>query len=117
MGLVVSVYKFPMGDCTNNGISKGVDSLCLVNVSGPSQPSADQPAAMLIRGALNTVKIVPAHGVVSDQKSPVWIADPRWCMMGGNFAHTSDSRFSEACSQLLGHRGHGAIAIHDRIEV
>jgi len=35
---------------------------------------------------------------------------------GGNFAASSDSRFSQACRELLGHHFYGAVAIHDRVE-
>ena len=37
-------------------------------------------------------------------------------MDGGNFAASSDSRFSQACRELLGHHFYGAVAIHDRVE-
>lgn len=47
--------------------------------------------------------------------------------MGGNFLHSTDSRFGELCRDLLQqgtpplsfggiHFGYGAVAIHDRIE-
>lgn len=35
--------------------------------------------------------------------------DERWCMAGGNFVYTSDSRFSETY-------GYGPVSVHDRIE-
>ena len=37
-------------------------------------------------------------------------------MMGGNYAATSDSRFSDKIEQMLGHHFYGAIPIHDRVE-
>ena len=42
--------------------------------------------------------------------------DGKWTMFGGNFAYTSDSRFSEAVSAIVGYRFYGAVPIHDRIE-
>lgn len=112
MGLNVSVYKFPLGDCTLNGISKGVLSLCLVNVDGPSSPAFDQPAAMLVKGNMpGLVKIVPAAKHGED-----WRPITGWCMMGGNYAATSDSRFHEAVRKITGGESYGAVPIHDRIE-
>ena len=114
MGLVVSVFKNPLGDCTNGGISSKVVDLCLVNVEGPNRPSAYQPAAMLVPGnGPGLVKIVPAVFVNLDQE---WRKDPRWCMMGGNYAATSDSRFHEAVRRITGGASYGAVPIHDRIE-
>jgi len=114
MGLNVLIYKFPLGDCTNNGISGGkAESLCLVNVDGPSEPSDKVPAAMLVKGNGNgLVKIVPAVYCEIGEYTP----DPRWCMMGGNYAATSDSRFHEAVEKITGRRSYGAVPIHDRIE-
>jgi hypothetical protein len=44
-----------------------------------------------------------------------WIEAPGWWMMGGNYAATSDSRFSDAIEAIGGTRGM-AVKIHDRIE-
>lgn len=38
MGLHVSVYRFPLGDCTLHGISSKASELYLVNVDGPFNP-------------------------------------------------------------------------------
>lgn len=114
MGLVVSVFANPLGDCTNNGISKGVKDLLLVNVEGPTgNHCLNLPKAMLVKGNRpGYVKIVPA--VCND--AGAWVADPRWCMMGGNYAATSDSRFHDAVSKITGNESYGAVPIHDRIE-
>lgn len=112
MGLMVSVFHNPLGDATNNGISKQVKTLCLVNVDGPFVPDAKTPAAMLVKGnARGTVKIVPAAKVGSE-----WKEASGWWMMGGNFASTSDSRFSTAVERITGYPFYGAVAIHDRAE-
>lgn len=114
MGLTVSVYKFPLGDCTNGGISGGaVKDLCLVNVEGPSKPQRDVPAALLVPGnGRGLVKIVPA-ALGGDGR---WAPVTGWTMMGGNYAATSDSRFHEAVQLITGHPSYGAVPIHDRIE-
>lgn len=114
MGLVVSVFHNPLGDCTNNGISSQDTELLLVNVDGPTNNQhMGYKKAMLVPGnGRGLVKIVPA----------VWCEigefnkDPRWCMMGGNYAATSDSRFHEAVRKITGAESYGAVPIHDRIE-
>ena len=103
MGLIVNVYKCGV-DCTNGGISSGVDALTLINVPGPFNPTPNAPAAMLAPGFFaGTLRIVPADA-------------PGRGMMGGNYAATSDSRFAQACRDLLGGEFYGAVAIHDRFE-
>ena len=50
MGLLVSVYKDNLGDCTNSGVSsRDIDGLCLINVDGPFDPCDRYPAAKLIK--------------------------------------------------------------------
>ena len=113
MGLLVDVFKNGDIDCTNNGISSKAKTLCLVNVEGPFSPNAQTPAAMLAPGnGKGLVKIVPA--ALDDIGE--YIKDRRWCMMGGNFAYTSDSRFHRAVERITGHASYGAVPIHDRIE-
>lgn len=123
MGLNVEVYKsvrrglFDGMDCTMGGISSKAETLCLVNVSGPFEPKEEWPAmvpaAMLVKGNVpGALHIVPA--VKNDAGE--WVPDSRWFMMGGNYAATSDSRFSDACEKMLGHAFYGAVAIHDRHE-
>jgi hypothetical protein len=122
MGLIVNVYRATGRDCTLNGISSTHDRLTLVNVDGPFEPNDDAPAAVLMIGSLlGTLVIYPAtriQNVVltrSGEQADAWghVMDT---MMGGNYAATSDSRFTEACERLLGQRFYGAVAIHDRIE-
>jgi len=114
MGLNISVYKFPLGDCTLNGISGGdTKELCLVNVDGPCRPRDGIPAAFLVNGNGNgLVKIVPAAFLVNG----IYFPTKEWCMMGGNYAATSDSRFHRAVEAITGHPSYGAVPIHDRIE-
>jgi len=37
-------------------------------------------------------------------------------MFGGNYAATSDSRFSQLCDQLIDGHFYGAVAVFDRVE-
>jgi hypothetical protein len=110
MGLIVEVYRAAgRVDCTNDGVSSRYDSLTLVNVSGPFEPSANAPAAWIVphRTMKGVVYIVCEDPATSG----------KWPMFGGNFAATSDSRFSEAVRKMTGFEGfHGALKIHDRYE-
>lgn len=106
MGLLVNIYRDDTKpDCTNGGISRYAQGLCLLNVPGPFHPSQSYPGAYLQRHGPDILRVVPAYIVPFSQ-----------VMMGGNYAATSDSRFREACEQLLGHAFYGAVAIHDRME-
>lgn len=107
MGLSISVMRDTSSpDCTNGGVSSKHSRLCVVNVRGPSEPSADCPAVRLEMHFPGCLRLVP---VLEDGAKA-------WFMMGGNFGHSCDSRFSEACELLTGQRFYGAVAIHDRIE-
>lgn len=114
MGLLVNVYRTGITDCTNSGISSRTDQLCLMNVDGPFEPSERALPAMLVKNHGNTVKIVPCWAGISDHGE--WYPTEAHVMMGGNYAASSDSRFSKAVEDLLGHRFYGAVAIHDRVE-
>jgi len=108
MGLLVDVYKNGKYDCTNGGVSaRNIKGLCLTNVDGPFDPSDDYPAAKLVKqtfGHGSSVKVIPEE------------AEGKWTMMGGNYAATSDSRFSDKIEEMLGHGFYGAVPIHDRVE-
>lgn len=111
MGLHISVYANPLGDCTNYGISGGGrQSLTVVNVVGPFEPSDDSPAVML---KLRDVGFSKFPIIV-----PIIDGKEQEGMFGGNFAFTSDSRFSRAVRDLLGGSeiAVGAIKIFDRFE-
>lgn len=111
MGLLVSVYRADRQDCTNGGISARARMLCLVNVDGPFEPTFEIPAAMLTTNNVGNPVIKPAF-YVSER---VWEVANGWFMMGGNYAATSDSRFSEAVAKLSP-GFYGALPIHDRQE-
>jgi len=110
MGLLVNVYKDASSkyDCTNGGVSsRNIKGLCLINVSGPFDPSDEYPAAQLVKQTFHfgsSVKVIPEE------------CKGKQTQMGGNYAATSDSRFSEAIESRLGHGFYGAVPIHDRVE-
>jgi len=106
MGMIVDVLKsVDRIDCSKNGVTNRYNKLCVVNVDGPFEPSDDAAAVELVEGNLpNTVKIVPVG-----EKG-------KWTLFGGNYAASSDSRFSEAIRTLIGGNWSGAVAVHDRVE-
>jgi len=106
MGLLVNVYKSADGtDCSNRGISSRFDTLCVVNVPGPFEPTEKYPAVELEVGAHNSIHLTPVESINAGE----------WTMAGGNYAGTCDSRFAEAVESMCGYR-HSMISIHDRVE-
>tara|TARA_B110000879_G_C10861770_1_gene389488 strand:+ start:68 stop:412 length:345 start_codon:yes stop_codon:yes gene_type:complete len=113
MGMIASVFRSSIGDCSMNGISSNFNDVTVVNVDGPFTPTEDRPAVMLLQGAFEgTIKVVPAIHMRDD----TYQEDRRWSMFGGTYIATSDSRFSEKCKQITGQRYYGAVAFHDRFE-
>jgi len=106
MGLIVDVLRTDGLDCSANGPSKVFSRLLVTNVEGPFD-GHDMPRVKLVKGNLpGTVKVVPE----------TMLDAGNWTMFGGNFAYTSDSRWSDAVEELCGSRQSGAVAIHDRVE-
>jgi hypothetical protein len=113
-GLRVDVYKFPLGECTNNGITSRHRSVALFDERGSIRDGnlrprdvQDDEAVMIVRHDKEYlggfVYAVPAR-VVDGVVVPV---DAQW-MHGGNLLSTSDSRFRE--------RYGCALPAHDRTE-
>lgn len=105
MGLLLNVYRWGLGDCTNGGASATVKDICVVNIPGPFHPSDSTPSFVLARGPSGDPILKPAAGGTG--------IGP---MFGGNFAHTSDSRLGEAVHEMTGGRSWGALPIFDRYE-
>ena len=115
MGLLIEVYRNAGrgGDCTLDGVSSKFTTLCLVNASGPFDPDAEKyPAVIMESHVRGCLRIVPAIQLENGS----YTKGLGSAMMGGNYAATSDSRFSELAEKLLGHRFYGAVPIHDRFE-
>jgi hypothetical protein len=109
MGMTVSVFRWGLGDCTNGGVSAGVGSLCVVNVPGPFDPCPAMPAFELVEGPGGR-----GHAILRpvEAKKPGMVGP----MFGGNYAETSDGRFTEALRDLTGAKFYGAVPIFDRYE-
>ena len=116
MGIHVDIYRqrenpddlFYGEDCTNGGESGYAKGFTVVNAEGPFEACQDYPAAELVMaevgGGRKILRLIP----VSKKE--------KWTMFGGNYASTSDSRFTELCEKLLDATFYGAVAIHDRVE-
>lgn len=121
MGLIASIYRDSAADFSDGGVSSGYQRVCIVNIDGPFQPTANAYPVMLVPGNLpGTVKIVEA--VDSYDLGVEWeakrISNRVGPMMGGTFIHTSDARFGRAVADLIGGSpyGVGPVAFHDRWE-
>lgn len=107
MGLTVEILRGSYNSSRN--VFRNVSEIVLVNVEGPSQPSKNRPAALLVKGPLDTLHIVP------EDYSEFTDLGAGFLAFGGTFAATSDSRFHRAI-ESLGGKSHVAIAIHDFYE-
>ena len=112
-GIGVDIYRFPLGDCTRNGISSRFRELILpcedgyIDIDTDNLPENFCYVRLRVIGDKEIYDIRPAEikdGELVDRGG-------KWYMMGGNFAYSSDSRFSKMVGGM-----YGAIAIHDRVE-
>lgn len=107
MGMTASIFKPGYGDASNGGISSRVSKVCIVNVEGPFEPSADAPAVRLIkRERVGNVVCVPADHDESKE----------WLMFGGTYISCSDARFNRAVEALSGYEFGFPVAFFDRKE-
>lgn len=100
--LTAEVYKNPLGDCTNGGISAERRELYILSATkGPFEPEDIRQCVYIewreVMGE-TYINCKPAY------------CRKRWYMAGGNFLYTSDSRFREITKSKY------PISIHDRYE-
>lgn len=102
-GMMVTVLYNSLGDCTNEGISKGAGSLLLVGEGIPPIFEAREGTRVvkLVRRNLSSGLYIHCEPVAKKHGAGY--------MMGGNFAYCCDSRFSELINNY-------PIPIHDRVE-
>jgi hypothetical protein len=103
--LRISVFRSNGRDCTNGGISSKYNELLLICDDGYiniDENNIPENAVKMVKR--NLFGKVMYH--IEPYNKPTEIG---W-MMGGNFAYTCDSRFSEMCDC------YNAIPIHDRQE-
>ena len=84
MGMIASVFRSDLGDCSMKGVSSRATKVCVVNVDGPFDPDAETPAVRLVKRKHGNVVAIPVG------------LDEFEVMFGGTFVSTSDSRFHEA---------------------
>lgn len=100
--LTAHVYKNPMGDCTNYGISARQDHLYILNdKNGPFEPSDIRQCVCIEKRTIIGKEYVDCKPAYRPKAG---------YMFGGNFLYTSDSRFAEITGIDY------PIAIHDRCE-
>ena len=111
------VYRNPtLGDCTNHGISGKYDKLEIACPNGPFEVDSDNLpenfCMVELRSLFGGREVIPTiYPAEVNEKGEIVKRGGKWYMMGGNFANTSDSRFSDMIGGF-----YGAVAIHDRYE-
>lgn len=109
----VTVYRGKY-DCTNHGISSKYDELLVACPDGHRVVDSDnlpENFAMVEARHLFGKVCYTIYPAGVDEKGNIVPRDGKWWMMGGNYAGTSDSRFSNMLDGF-----YGAVAIHDRYE-
>ena len=101
--LTAGVYRdIRFGDCTNNGISAHARDLYILSKqNGPFEPEDIRQCVYIEWRQICGEKYIDCK--------PVYCHE-RWCMDGGNFLYSSDSRFKEITGSSY------PISIHDRYE-
>ena len=106
-GLLVYVYRSPLGDSTAGGITSKFDKVVIVGSGIPEVflPSNDAPAVYLdtINAVRGRKKIYASPVDKTKEKDGTW-------MFGGNFIYSSDSRFVALTDDG------NPIPVHDRFE-
>ena len=107
--LPVEVYRFPLGDCTNGGVSSFCDELLVACESGHRTFDADKEMP------LNFCAVFQRYGIAYLCPADVCVDGtilqrPGWWMFGGNIADSSDSRWHELIDSYY------PLHIHDRKE-
>ena len=100
--LTAYVFRNPLGDCTNDGISKNRRELYIISdQKGPFEPQDIRECVYIEWREVMGEKYIDCK--------PLYCSK-RWYMAGGNFLYTSDSRFKDITKSKY------PIAIHDRYE-
>jgi len=103
MGMLLSVYRHQLGDSTNNGVSSKYNELVVCNVDGPFDEEDDRTVVLTTDKSGNL------------RLTPTCIPEGKWTMFGGNYAGTSDSRWSSALRKTVGYDPR-VVPIFDRVE-
>ena len=103
--ILVFVFKNPLGNCTNNGISGNIINMELVveNCFDPKKHDIDKTLILRIKESPDGMYL---FATPTDEYIEQHHSDHLGPMFGGNFIHTSDSRFPS----------NYPIPVHDRFE-
>jgi len=104
MGMLTFVLRGTHGDTTNNGVSNRYNQFAVVNIEGPFDESTTTPGMRLEVDGRSNPKLIPTN-----------IPEGTHVMFGGNYAGTSDSRWSQELRKLLGYDPR-VVPIFDRVE-
>lgn len=123
-GLILSVYRSDLGDCTNGGITGKVSRVVVVGrlVDGKVEPLPRECRVFTPDDHAPAVVLVPSHAPGYDPTPhliPLAFVDSLpdghvGPMAGGNYAGTCDSRWGEL-GKFYGVRL-DLVAVHDRTE-
>jgi hypothetical protein len=118
-GMLLTVYssgQYGAGAFTN-GPSARHTQIIVVGDGVPEIFSAESssrdtlPTFVLREHVSGYPTLVPADTLEGGEHDGAWVAD------GGNFAETSDSRWSELVRKITGGNGAAVVPIHDRAEI
>ena len=104
--LPVYVYRSPLGDCTNGGLSASLQIMCLACPDGWLDVEDDDPRLLRLEARDFHRRKSPPYLVAIPVNPGLPTEKNVGPMFGGNFIWTSDSRFP----------GDYPIPIHDRWE-
>ena len=111
--LSVEVYRFPLWDCTNGGISSRFRELLIACPDGNEEIDTDVMIPLnfcaVVRRDLGFTEVCTVYPATVNEDGEI-VKRPGWWMYGGNIADTSDSRWRA----LSG--GYYPLHIHDRRE-
>ena len=119
--LPINVYKWNLGDCSNGGITSRNNELLLLGVVNKDTKEFEELLDGFIEIDFNNKEqleqdnlcIVVKRELFGEQHDYIvglkdFIND-KWCMMGGCFGYSCDSRYRRHINSL-------PLPIHDRIE-
>jgi len=118
----VSVLKDAKGyDCTNNGVTSKKKDFILLALSAPGQaeegrPDFEEIDAYIVKNNIDCDNVLILNRFSYHGAEPYVRCYPyhaykagTWCMAGGNFVYSCDSRFRQYMNPY-------PISVHDRIE-
>ena len=119
--LPINIYKWNLGDCSNNGITSWHNELNLVGIVDAKTKQFEPLVDGFIEIDFNNEEELKSDNLCVVIKRELFgeqhdyivglkdFINGKWCMMGGCFGYSCDSRFSRDINSQ-------PLPIHDRIE-